>query len=914
MARFERKLEVVMVGDSRNLERAFKRSGKASESFGRKLGRGAGKGMLLLGGGVATAAVAGVAALGVGLVKSGKAAAEAEASNARLAAQLRTMGKDNEAVKAQIDKTVQSLSMMSGFDDEDLQDAFTNLVRASGNVAKSQRDIGLAADMAASGTMNLTTATKLINRVNNGSVTALKRYGIAVDENTTKEEAMALLRQKFAGQAEAFGKTAAGAQARLGVALENTFEQVGVALTPLIVEFSNVATKYLPGIAQSASKYLGEAIAWIKANWPQIRSTIVTVFDAIQVAWETVIKPTAQGIITALGAVVGFVRDNWPQIKAIAQSVFGWIQTNIVPTVQMIATIVGTLVRGMTWVWREHGETIKKILKPVFDTLVTIFKGGLTILRELVEMSLAAMRFDFAEVFESIKTIVKTVLGMAASIATVSLRVLWEIFAAAGTKIVTVMADALGGLKDKVVKKFDEIKTGISDAKTAAVSNAFNLGRDVLRGVINGIGSLAGWLQDKFWSTIGGAVDWAKKMLGIASPSKVTMDQIGLPMIDGIAYGLAKGKRGLVQALGDIVTNAVSSARSNLSSLTSGLASMLGRIGSAQAGGMRSSGVFSNGMTLAEIRAQQARVGREREKARLEQAVRDAQTDEDRKQAQQDLDDWMLDEEARVLEEKMAEREKAYDEDIAHLTESFNRGIISAETFQARLRELIGGNTGAELGSEFATMFGQQLEAVIAQIGSLAGFAGIATGGPASESVSGGIAAGVGSANEERFKDALAKWQAKNDDLKEAAKDAKKAWDDAVDDAKKKDSPGGTTITTAEQKRITNRKAAYDDAVGAKKAHDSKKPQRSAFGLAMGGILKRQVFTAGEAGPEAVIPLSSGRAQRMLASAIDGVGGAGRGGVTVVNVTVNGNEFSAAEFARKIAPELRRQVSMTRSA
>ena len=72
---------------------------------------------------------------------------------------------------------------------------------------------------------------------------------------------------------------------------------------------------------------------------------------------------------------------------------------------------------------------------------------------------------------------------------------------------------------------------------------------------------------------------------------------------------------------------------------------------------------------------------------------------------------------------------------------------------------------------------------------------------------------------------------------------------------------------------------------------------------------------AGEAGPEAVLPLSSGRAQRMLAEAMDGADklrGAS-GGNTIIHVTVNGNEFSAHEFARKIAPELRRQVAFTRS-
>ena len=182
-----RKIEVAITGDSRDLERAFRRSGKSADTFGRKLTRGAGKGMLFLGGGVATAAIAGLAGVSVGLVKAGKAASEAEASNARLRAQLKAMGKDNTAVRGQIEQTVQSLSKLGAFDDEDLQDAFTTLVRSSGNVAKSQKDLALVADVARGAQLDLATAAKLVNRVNSGNVGALKRYGIALEDGATKE-------------------------------------------------------------------------------------------------------------------------------------------------------------------------------------------------------------------------------------------------------------------------------------------------------------------------------------------------------------------------------------------------------------------------------------------------------------------------------------------------------------------------------------------------------------------------------------------------------------------------------------------------------------------------------------------------------------------------------------------------------
>jgi hypothetical protein len=48
-----------------------------------------------------------------------------------------------------------------------------------------------------------------------------------------------------------------------------------------------------------------------------------------------------------------------------------------------------------------------------------------------------------------------------------------------------------------------------------------------------------------------------------------------------------------------------------------------------------------------------------------------------------------------------------------------------------------------------------------------------------------------------------------------------------------------------------------------------------------------------------------------MARVMDEVGRRGGSGAVVVNV--NGNEFSAEEFARKIGPELRRQIALTGS-
>jgi hypothetical protein len=63
----------------------------------------------------------------------------------------------------------------------------------------------------------------------------------------------------------------------------------------------------------------------------------------------------------------------------------------------------------------------------------------------------------------------------------------------------------------------------------------------------------------------------------------------------------------------------------------------------------------------------------------------------------------------------------------------------------------------------------------------------------------------------------------------------------------------------------------------------NKKPERSAYGLARGGILKQPTFVAGEAGREAVIPLESSSAMKILRDAIGGGGGS----TVVYNLVVN---------------------------
>jgi len=217
-------------------------------------------------GALKTAGLAAGAALAGGLVigatKSAQAAIEAEKANARLEAQLKASGISYRRHEDQIKRVIDAHSRLSGFDDEDLGDSFTNIVRIVGDVDKALELNTLAMDFARAKHMEVAKAGELVGKVAGGNTGILSRYGLAVkpvtdaqdalakttgkvtveqrkaavetDKQATVQAGLAALQQKFSGQAEKYGKTTAGAVDRSKVAFENLGETIGAHVTPII--------------------------------------------------------------------------------------------------------------------------------------------------------------------------------------------------------------------------------------------------------------------------------------------------------------------------------------------------------------------------------------------------------------------------------------------------------------------------------------------------------------------------------------------------------------------------------------------------------------------------------------------------------------------------------------------------------
>src|SRR6266545_2230838 len=169
------KILVEIVGDADKLTKELKKAGGSMSGLGKAAG-------------VAGAAITG--GLVVGLTKSVGAAMDAQRVQAQTESQLKALGISYKEHTKQIDKTITATSKLAAIDDEELQGAFNDIVRVTGNVNTALRDTSLAADIARGKHIDLGAAAKIVTKAQMGMVSGLKRMGIEITPVTAAVDAL----------------------------------------------------------------------------------------------------------------------------------------------------------------------------------------------------------------------------------------------------------------------------------------------------------------------------------------------------------------------------------------------------------------------------------------------------------------------------------------------------------------------------------------------------------------------------------------------------------------------------------------------------------------------------------------------------------------------------------------------------
>ena len=172
-----------------------------------------------------------------------KAFAEDEKAAASLGQTLKNLGLAYGANVGTVNGFISRLEMQTGVLDDELRPAMDRLLRATGDVTKSQELLGLALDISAGTGKSLTQVSQSLQKAYLGQTQALGRLGVGLSKAELESSSFATIQERlnvlFAGQATTAAETYAGSLARLTVAGNNAKETIGKGLVDAFVTITD---------------------------------------------------------------------------------------------------------------------------------------------------------------------------------------------------------------------------------------------------------------------------------------------------------------------------------------------------------------------------------------------------------------------------------------------------------------------------------------------------------------------------------------------------------------------------------------------------------------------------------------------------------------------------------------------------
>ncbi|AJH02112.1 hypothetical protein LF65_05604 [Clostridium beijerinckii] len=377
---------------------------------------------------------------------------------------------------------------------------------------------------------------------------------------------------------------------------------------------SNLMTALAPVLTVIAN-IVGEMAKWI-ANNPTLAATIASIVSIIGIligvaaglapiitaistagisaasvtgALGVAITALTGPIGIAIAAIAGFIAafvalyNTNEDFKNNVNQTWEQIKTTISEVIETIKTIISEFTVITQEIWAQYGTQITAVATDVWNNISIIIQTVMNAIKDWLNVAMALLKGDWQGAWEGIKQGFADVWGGIFNLLknTIAL-ILSEINLFTGgaiTSIVTWCSNMLSS----VTTGMNSVKTSISDIWNSIKSffesiNLFDIGKNIIQGLINGIKSMASSVSDTIKNIANSIPEGVKKLLDIHSPSRV---MFGLGEYTGEGFG-----NGIGSTIGNISRQANSLAAAaipnvNVGSYDMGLNASSGGIGSA---------------------------------------------------------------------------------------------------------------------------------------------------------------------------------------------------------------------------------------------------------------------------------------------------------------------------------------------
>jgi phage-related protein len=273
----------------------------------------------------------------------------------------------------------------------------------------------------------------------------------------------------------------------------------------------------------------------------------------------TVVLQVAMGIMQAIPQLIPVVLK---MITSFVQFLITNLPMIITAALQMIVTLANGIASALPTLIPTVLGIIPVIIETLLQNLPLIIQAALNLIMALIQGIIAALPILIPEIPKIVQMIVDIIVENFPLVIDTALMLITTIVTAlidnlpmigkAAIDIITALLDGIAELLPEIITAAGEIITTIVQAITNLIPTVLQVGKDIVSGIWQGIQDAWATLLDNMAGVINGLPDWVKKLLGIASPSKVFAD-IGKNMALGLGAGFTDSYTKIQQQIGQAI-------------------------------------------------------------------------------------------------------------------------------------------------------------------------------------------------------------------------------------------------------------------------------------------------------------------------------------------------------------------------
>ncbi|MBU8577009.1 hypothetical protein [Bacillus pumilus] len=295
-------------------------------------------------------------------------------------------------------------------------------------------------------------------------------------------------------------------------------------------------------IKEISSSVWGGIKDFITGIWNGIKKAATMIWNGIKVYFTTLFKIYKTIFTTVWNTISKVVKAVWNGLKKAAMTIWNGIKAYFTTVFNIYKTIFttawNTIKKVVTTVWNGLKNTASKVwngIKSFFSSVLSgiknYFVNNWNNVKKVTSTIFNGIKIFMSSIWNGIKNNVKNLVS----------------------GIFNTVKSIFNNMKNAIGNTMRAVKTTISNIWNGVVRffkgiNLFSIGKNIIAGLIRGIGGMASSLYNKAKSIVNNVKNTFTKLFNIHSPSRWMRDEIGYNLGAGMAVGLDRSTNTVVSS------------------------------------------------------------------------------------------------------------------------------------------------------------------------------------------------------------------------------------------------------------------------------------------------------------------------------------------------------------------------------